>query len=71
MSGRTSLLSASHVRQSPTPVLVGGPPRQTACSSEATVTEVRDELGDLREIHVTCECGKVTVVSCRYEGDAA
>ena len=71
MTEKTSFLRANNVRHSAKPVMVGGPVQPTVaeCTSEATVTDVRDENGDIREIHVTCECGKVTVVACQYAGE--
>ena len=49
--------------------MVGGPARMPdKLDHDATVTNVRDEAGDVREIHVTCGCGRVTVISCEYAG---
>ena len=67
MTARTTLLSSDNVRHSDRPVMVGGPARLPEhIEHDATVTSVRDEAGDVREIHVTCGCGRVTVISCEY-----
>jgi hypothetical protein len=67
-NSRSRVLSGTQVRLSTNPIRVGGArPSPAACEpGKATVQEVRDAGGRLKEIHVQCECGVVTVVGCDY-----
>ncbi len=62
------VIAGGQVRLSPQAVRVGSP---SAASGDgkpgvASVRVVRDAAGSIVEIHVQCECGKVTVVACDY-----
>ncbi|MCP4171430.1 MAG: hypothetical protein GY758_11725 [Fuerstiella sp.] len=62
------VLNEHQVRVSSAPVRVG---TNTAApgprdSGTANINEVRDQTGNLVEIHVTCDCGKTVVIACDY-----
>ena len=64
------VLSEHQVRVSSAPVRVGknkaAPIAEPSHAGTATVNEVRDQTGNLVEIHVTCDCGKTVVIACDY-----
>lgn len=73
---RNSVLSGNDVRISNAPVRVGASVASTSAkavlgetshaSGKANVREVRDASGNIVEIHVQCNCGATTVLSCHY-----
>ncbi|HIF00371.1 MAG: hypothetical protein ABGZ53_09155 [Fuerstiella sp.] len=72
MSGTSGkrVLSGHQVRVSSTPVRIGTYAAAAVGSDSkgglARVNEVREQSGNLVEIHVTCDCGKTVVVACDY-----
>jgi hypothetical protein len=64
------VLSEHQVRVSSAPVRVGTdtaePVAGQSQNGAATVNEVRDQTGNVVEIHVTCDCGKTVVIGCDY-----
>ncbi|MCP4784334.1 MAG: hypothetical protein GY903_31890 [Fuerstiella sp.] len=72
MSGTSGkrVLSEDQVRVSSRPVRIGtdvaAPVGSESADGLASVNEVRDQSGNLVEIHVTCACGKTVVVACDY-----
>ena len=64
------MLSENQVRVSSTPIRIGtdvaDAVRSETKSGPAKVNEVRDQTGNLVEIHVTCDCGKTVVIACDY-----
>ena len=65
---RGRVISGGQVRLSTQAIRVGGHSGAEAAGSPGVgnVREVRDAAGNVAEIHVQCECGKVTVVACDY-----
>ena len=70
VSSGKRVLSENQVRVSSTPVRIGTDVAEAVRSDTkggpATVNEVRDQTGNLVEIHVTCDCGKTVVIACDY-----
>ena len=64
------VLSEHQVRVSAAPVRVGqdiAPVTAVqSAGNSAEVNEVRDQNGNLQELHVTCGCGKTIVIECDY-----
>ncbi|GEM_PF-6428349 len=64
------VLSEHQVRVSSTPVRIGTDVAAAdaidTTGGSAKVSEVRDQTGNLVEIHVTCDCGKTVVIACDY-----
>ena len=64
------VLSENQVRVNSTPVRIGtnvaAAVGTDAQGGSAKVNEVRDQTGNLVEIHVTCDCGKTVVIACDY-----
>jgi hypothetical protein len=69
VSSGKRVLSEHQVRVSSAPVRVGTNSNASVAepkNGSATVNEVRDQTGNLVEIHVTCDCGKTVVIACDY-----
>ncbi|MDG1894894.1 MAG: hypothetical protein P8J37_08300 [Fuerstiella sp.] len=64
------VLSEDQVRVNSAPIRVGTSNTSAVAGQtqgdSATVEEVRDQSGNLVEIHVTCDCGKTAVIACDY-----